>query len=56
VDGIITDYPDRLRAVMQARGMALPPQVAVRAARAPAPVEEILPAPPPRFGVAPQLP
>lgn len=25
VDGIITDYPDRLRAVMQQRGMALPP-------------------------------
>lgn len=56
VDGIITDYPDRLRAVMQARGMTLPPQVAVRATKAPAPVEEILPSPPPRFGVAPQLP
>lgn len=25
VDGIITDYPDRLRTVMQQRGMALPP-------------------------------
>lgn len=24
VDGLITDYPDRLRSVMQARGMALP--------------------------------
>jgi glycerophosphoryl diester phosphodiesterase len=24
VDGIITDYPDRLRAVMQRRGMVLP--------------------------------
>jgi glycerophosphoryl diester phosphodiesterase len=24
VDGLITDYPDRLREVMQARGMALP--------------------------------
>ena len=24
VDGLITDYPDRLRAVMQARGMPLP--------------------------------
>lgn len=24
VDGIITDYPDRLRAVMHERGMALP--------------------------------
>lgn len=30
VDGITTDYPDRLRAVMQARGLPLPP---------PAPVE-----------------
>jgi glycerophosphoryl diester phosphodiesterase len=28
VDGIITDYPDRLRAVMARRGMALPPPVA----------------------------
>ena len=27
VDGIITDYPDRLRAVMAARDMPLPPQV-----------------------------
>ena len=26
VDGIITDYPDRLRAIMQTRGMALPPR------------------------------
>ena len=25
IDGIITDYPDRLRGVMAARGMALPP-------------------------------
>jgi glycerophosphoryl diester phosphodiesterase len=25
VDGIITDYPDRLRRVMAARGMPLPP-------------------------------
>jgi glycerophosphoryl diester phosphodiesterase len=30
VDGIITDYPDRLRAVMQARGMPLPAAVAIR--------------------------
>jgi glycerophosphoryl diester phosphodiesterase len=29
VDGIITDYPDRLRAVMQARGLPLPAPVAV---------------------------
>ena len=28
VDGIITDYPDRLRAVLQQRGMALPAAVA----------------------------
>ncbi|MDA7417369.1 glycerophosphodiester phosphodiesterase [Xenophilus arseniciresistens] len=27
VDGIITDYPDRLRALMATRGMPLPPQV-----------------------------
>ncbi len=26
VDGIITDYPDRLRAVMEVRGMTLPPR------------------------------
>ena len=30
VDGIITDYPDRLRTVMQARGLPLPPPVAAR--------------------------
>ena len=30
VDGIITDYPDRLRAVMAAREMPLPPQVKPR--------------------------
>lgn len=30
VDGIITDYPDRLRAVMQARSMPLPRPVNVR--------------------------
>jgi glycerophosphoryl diester phosphodiesterase len=30
VDGIITDYPDRLRAVRAEKGMALPPSVAVR--------------------------
>jgi glycerophosphoryl diester phosphodiesterase len=28
VDGIITDYPDRLRAAMAARGMSLPPAFA----------------------------
>jgi glycerophosphoryl diester phosphodiesterase len=30
VDGIITDYPDRLRAVMAAKDMPLPPQVPAR--------------------------
>ncbi|MEA2930736.1 MAG: glycerophosphoryl diester phosphodiesterase, partial [Hyphomicrobiales bacterium] len=30
VDGIITDYPDRLRAVMAARDMPLPPQAPSR--------------------------
>ncbi len=30
VDGIITDYPDRLRAVMAAKDMPLPPQVKAR--------------------------
>jgi glycerophosphoryl diester phosphodiesterase len=30
VDGIITDYPDRLRALMAENGMALPPTVPVR--------------------------
>lgn len=29
VDGIITDYPDRLRAAMQALGLPLPPRVTV---------------------------
>jgi len=30
VDGIITDYPDRLRAVLDGRGMPLPPSLAPR--------------------------
>ena len=30
VDGIITDYPDRLRAVMAGKDMPLPPQVKAR--------------------------
>ena len=55
VDGLITDYPDRLRAVMQSRGMGLPTPVLLPEAKGNAPVEEFLP-PPPRFGVAPQLP
>ena len=33
VDGIITDYPDRLRAAMAARGMALPPPVRMKSGR-----------------------
>ncbi|MGZ5158548.1 MAG: glycerophosphodiester phosphodiesterase family protein, partial [Caldimonas sp.] len=27
VDGLISDYPDRLRAVMRGRGLAVPPGV-----------------------------
>ncbi|QHE75847.1 glycerophosphodiester phosphodiesterase [Hydrogenophaga sp. PBL-H3] len=54
VDGLITDYPDRLRAVMQQRGMVPPPAVASPPATAglapPAPRAE-----PVRFGVAPDL-
>jgi glycerophosphoryl diester phosphodiesterase len=30
VDGIITDYPDRLRQVLAARGLPLPVPVAAR--------------------------
>jgi len=30
VDGLITDHPDRLRAVLQKRGIALPPPVLPR--------------------------
>lgn len=33
VDGLITDHPDRLRAVMEQRGMTLPPPVAPLVAR-----------------------
>lgn len=55
VDGLITDYPDRLRTLMQRRGMALPPQVPLPASRPPdAPVEAPAAAPAP-FGVAPDL-
>lgn len=53
VDGLITDYPDRLRSVMQARGMVLPPAVS-----APATTTVAQPAPqaaPVRFGVAPDI-
>jgi glycerophosphoryl diester phosphodiesterase len=53
VDGIITDYPDRLRSVMQSRGMEMPPMVALpidKRAEASQPVREPVP-----FGVAPDL-
>ena len=53
VDGIITDYPDRLRTVMQRRGMELPPAVDLpddKRAEAVLPVHEPVP-----FGVAPNL-
>ena len=56
VDGIITDYPDRLRSVMQQRGMALPPPVGTlpvrQAAVVTAPVSVPVPVP---FGVAPDI-
>ena len=54
VDGLITDYPDRLRTVMQRRGMVLPPTVA-----SPSTTAGVAPsgpkAEPVRFGVAPDL-
>ncbi|MDP1781540.1 MAG: glycerophosphodiester phosphodiesterase [Hydrogenophaga sp.] len=54
VDGLITDYPDRLRAVMQERGMVLPPAVStpVRSASMVAPAQQPEPV---RFGVAPDI-
>lgn len=51
VDGLITDYPDRLRSVMQERGMVLPPAVSVSVAKASTP--QLAPQPVP-FGVAPE--
>lgn len=51
VDGIITDYPDRLRSVMQQRGMELPPAVSVPMARSSVPSTAPEPVP---FGVAPE--
>lgn len=54
VDGLITDHPDRLRAVMQTRGMVLPPAVARPAANARVAQPEPQPQPV-RFGVAPDL-
>jgi glycerophosphoryl diester phosphodiesterase len=56
VDGIITDYPDRLRTVMERRGMTLPPRIVLPPAAeqerssAAAPMAERVP-----FGVAPDL-
>lgn len=56
VDGIITDYPDRLRTVMERRGMALPnrivlpPAAELERSSAGAPMAERVP-----FGVAPDL-
>src|SRR5690606_19935170 len=53
VDRIITDYPDRLRTVMQRRGMELPPAVDLpgdKRAEAVVPVQVPVP-----FGVAPDL-
>ncbi|MFW2355430.1 glycerophosphodiester phosphodiesterase [Hydrogenophaga sp.] len=54
VDGLITDHPDRLRSVMQERGMVLPPVVTRPAASARATLPEPVPQPV-RFGVAPDL-
>lgn len=57
VDGLITDYPDRLRTVMQRRGMALPPQVIVPEAKAKvSAARATTTSSPARFGVAPELP
>jgi glycerophosphoryl diester phosphodiesterase len=55
VDGLITDYPDRLRAVMQERGMLLPPAVVAThstTAKLALPAQREEPVP---FGVAPDL-
>ncbi|PZO12562.1 MAG: glycerophosphodiester phosphodiesterase [Burkholderiales bacterium] len=55
VDGLITDYPDRLRTVMQERGMVLPPSVVATnssTARLALPAQRPEPVP---FGVAPDL-
>lgn len=51
VDGLITDHPDRLRSVMQERGMVLPP--AVSAPMAKTSIPQLAPQPVP-FGVAPE--
>ncbi len=54
VDGIITDHPDRLRTVMERRGMTLPPRLPARRspARQETPAQAPAPAP---FGVAPDV-
>ncbi len=54
VDGIITDYPDRLRTVMERRGMALPPRVVSLASNGKVRTTGSTPEPVP-FGVAPDL-
>ncbi|WP_439587852.1 glycerophosphodiester phosphodiesterase [Hydrogenophaga sp.] len=54
VDGIITDYPDRLRTVMERRGMALPPRIALPPAGNQGEPSAAAPARVP-FGVAPDL-
>ena len=54
VDGIITDYPDRLRTAMERRGMALPPRIEAMASRAQVRPTVATPEPLP-FGVAPDL-
>lgn len=53
VDGIITDYPDRLRSVMERRGMALPPAVSVPMPQQADVVKSVREPVP--FGVAPDL-
>jgi glycerophosphoryl diester phosphodiesterase len=54
VDGIITDYPDRLRTVMQRRAMDLPPAVGQPPARTAVISPPVVSAPVP-FGVAPDV-
>ncbi|MGE0348958.1 glycerophosphodiester phosphodiesterase [Hydrogenophaga sp.] len=56
VDGLITDYPDRLRDVMAQRGMALPPTVVAPRLQASTSAPVAAPAPEPvPFGVAPDV-
>ncbi|MGE0097716.1 MAG: glycerophosphodiester phosphodiesterase [Hydrogenophaga sp.] len=56
VDGIITDYPDRLRTVMERRGMTLPPRIALPPLAGQERPSAIAPSTDPvPFGVAPHL-